>query len=94
MEWGKDTAYNHGILGVEYLQRIELRDETAKQIILDAVRYHMAPFSVDPRRSPAPSRRDTEISKVMIDAIEPALFLERYPRSVIDVFVELLAAQD
>ncbi len=56
------------------------------------VRYHMAPFSVDPRRSPAPSRRDKEIGQVMVDAIEPALFLERYPRSVIDVFVEIIQA--
>ena len=56
------------------------------------VRYHMAPFSVDPRRSPAPSRRDTEIGMVMTDALEPALFLERYPRSVIDVFVEIIQA--
>jgi len=56
------------------------------------VRYHMAPFSVDPRRSPAPSRRDAEISMVMTDALEPALFLERYPRSVIDVFVEIIQA--
>lgn len=56
------------------------------------VRYHMSPFSVDPRRSPAPSRRDTEISMVMGDALEPALFLERYPRSVIDVFVEIIQA--
>jgi exosome complex component RRP41 len=55
-------------------------------------RYHMAPFSVDPRRSPAPSRRDTEISMVMRDALEPALFLERYPRSVIDIYVEILEA--
>ena len=56
------------------------------------VRYHMAPFSVDPRRSPAPSRRDKEIGQVMVDAIEPALFLERYPRSVIDVYVEIIQA--
>ena len=55
-------------------------------------RYHMAPFSVDPRRSPAPSRRDTEINMVMRNSLEPALFLERYPRSVIDVFVEILEA--
>lgn len=55
-------------------------------------RYHMAPFSVDPRRSPAPSRRDNEISMVMRDALEPALFLERYPRSVIDVYVEIIQA--
>jgi exosome complex component RRP41 len=56
------------------------------------VRYHMAPFSVDPRRSPAPSRRDTEIGMVMTDALEPALFLERYPRSVIDVYTEIIQA--
>jgi exosome complex component RRP41 len=56
------------------------------------VRYHMASFSVDPRRSPAPSRRDTEIGMVLVDALSPALFLERYPRSVIDVYVEIIQA--
>jgi len=56
------------------------------------VRYHMAPFSVSPRRSPAPSRRDTEIGMIMVDALSPALFLERYPRSVIDVYVEIIQA--
>ncbi|KON29300.1 exonuclease [miscellaneous Crenarchaeota group-15 archaeon DG-45] len=55
-------------------------------------RYHMAPFSVDPRRSPAPSRRDTEIGMVMRLALEPAIFLERYPRSSIEVFAEVLQA--
>ena len=55
-------------------------------------RYHMAPFSVDPRRSPAPSRRDNEISMVMRYALEPAIFLERYPRSAIDVYAEILEA--
>jgi exosome complex component RRP41 len=55
-------------------------------------RYHMAPFSTDPRRSPAPSRRDTEISMVMRHALEPAIFLERYPRSAIEVYAEVLEA--
>jgi len=55
-------------------------------------RYHMAPFSTDPRRSPAPSRRDQEITMVMRYALEPAVFLERYPRSSIDVFCEILQA--
>lgn len=55
-------------------------------------RYHMAPFSTDPRRSPAPSRRDTEISMVMRHALEPAIFLERYPRSAIEVYTEVLEA--
>ena len=55
-------------------------------------RYHMAPFSVDPRRSPAPSRRDQEISMVMRSALEPAVFLERYPRASIDVYIEVIEA--
>lgn len=55
-------------------------------------RYHMAPFSTDPRRSPAPSRRDTEISMVMRYALEPAIFLERYPRSAIEIYAEVLEA--
>jgi len=52
----------------------------------------MAPFSVDPRRSPAPSRRDQEISMVMRSALEPAVFLERYPRASIDVYIEVIEA--
>lgn len=55
-------------------------------------RYHMAPFSTEPRRSPAPSRRDMEITMVMRYALEPAIFLERYPRSTIDVYAEVLQA--
>lgn len=55
-------------------------------------RYHMAPFSVEERRSPAPSRRDTEISKVITEALETSVFVERYPRTGIDVFIEVLQA--
>lgn len=55
-------------------------------------RYHMAPFSTEPRRSPAPSRRDIEITMVMRYALEPAIFLERYPRSTIDIYAEVLQA--
>ena len=53
-------------------------------------RYHMAPFSTEERRSPAPSRRDIELSKVIRNALEPAVFLEEYPRSTIDLFIEVL----
>jgi len=52
----------------------------------------MAPFSVDERKSPAPSRRDIEISKVIGDALEPAVFSEYYPGTVIDIFIEVLQA--
>ncbi len=55
-------------------------------------RYHMSPFSTDTRKNPAPSRREVEISKVIREALEPALMLEDYPRAAIDVFVEVLQA--
>lgn len=53
-------------------------------------RYNMAPFSVEDRKRPGPSRRSKEISKVAREALEPAVFLKRYPRAVIDVSMELL----
>jgi exosome complex component RRP41 len=52
----------------------------------------MSPFSTDTRKSPAPSRRETEISKVIRESLEPALILEDYPRAAIDVFIEVLQA--
>lgn len=55
-------------------------------------RYTMAPFSVEDRKRPGPDRRSIEISKVIREALEPALFLELYPRAVIDVFIEVLQA--
>lgn len=55
-------------------------------------RYHMAPFSTGERKSPAPSRREVELSKVIREALEPALFLEEFPKTVIDVFIEVLQA--
>ncbi|MDH5447932.1 MAG: exosome complex exonuclease Rrp41 [Candidatus Bathyarchaeota archaeon] len=55
-------------------------------------RYHMAPFSVDERKSPAPSRREVELSKVIRESLEPSIFLEYYPRTSIDLFIEVLQA--
>ena len=55
-------------------------------------RYHMAPFSTDERKSPAPSRREHELSKVIRESLEPAIMSEYYPRSTIDLFIEVLQA--
>ncbi len=55
-------------------------------------RYHMAPFSVQERKSPAPSRREVELSKVIRESLEPSVFIDLYPRTGIDVFVEVLQA--
>ncbi len=53
-------------------------------------RYNMAPFSVRERKRPGPDRRSVEISKVIREALEPALFLEEFPRTSIDTFIEVL----
>jgi exosome complex component RRP41 len=55
-------------------------------------RYHMAPFSVQERKSPAPSRREIELSKVIRESLQPAIFMEYYPRTMIDIFIEVLQA--
>ena len=55
-------------------------------------RYHMSPFSVTERKNPAPSRREIEISKVIKEALEPALILDQFPRTAGDVFIDILQA--
>ncbi|MEM0372408.1 MAG: exosome complex exonuclease Rrp41 [archaeon] len=55
-------------------------------------RYNMAPFSVSDRKRPGPDRRSVEISKVSREALEKVLFLEYFPRTSIDIFVEVLQA--
>ena len=55
-------------------------------------RYNMAPFSVVDRKAPGHDRRSTEISKVMRLAIEPNVFLEDFPKAVVDIFAEIIQA--
>ncbi|MBM1154536.1 exosome complex exonuclease Rrp41 [archaeon] len=55
-------------------------------------RYHMAPFSTEERRRPQPTRRDIELSKVIREALEAAVLTERFPRSMLKIFIEVLEA--
>lgn len=54
--------------------------------------YRMATFSVPDRKKAAPSRREREISMVVANALEPAVFLEEFPKTVIDVFLQVIQA--
>lgn len=56
-------------------------------------RYNMAPFSVDERKRPGSDRRSSEISKITADALRPALMLNNYPRSMVEVFIEVIEAE-
>jgi len=54
--------------------------------------YNMLSFSVDDRIRPGPSRRSTEISKIIEWALEPVLMLDAYPNMVIDVHINIIQA--
>ncbi|MFX1567253.1 MAG: exosome complex exonuclease Rrp41 [Promethearchaeota archaeon] len=54
--------------------------------------YRMATFSVFDRKRPAPGRREKEISMIVSDCIEPVLFLELYPGTSFEVFIEVMDA--
>ena len=54
--------------------------------------YFMAPFATSERGRPGRSRRSTEISKVVAEALSNVIFLEDYPKTALDVFMEILQA--
>jgi exosome complex component RRP41 len=71
-----------------YIRRL-LRPDTG----VIRCRYNMAPFSVDDRKRPGPDRRSTEISKITAEALRPSLLLEGFPRSMVDIFIEVIEAE-
>ncbi len=54
--------------------------------------YRMATYSVFDRKRPAPGRREKEISMIISDCIEPLLFLELYPGTSFEIFIEVMDA--
>ncbi len=88
VEWGKNkilaAVYGPREIHPKHLQRPD------RGIL--RVRYNMAPFSVEERKKPGPDRRSVEISKVIRGALEPALLLDAFPRTAVDVFIEVLQA--
>jgi len=56
------------------------------------VNYSMSPFSVDERKNPAPDRRSIEISKVTKEALTSAIFVEDFPKAVVDIYENIIQA--
>ena len=56
------------------------------------VNYDLLSFSVADRKRPGPSRRSTEISKVTEWALAPAIDLEAFPNTVVDVQIYIIQA--
>jgi exosome complex component RRP41 len=88
IEWGKNKIIA-AVYGPRELHPKHLQDNT--QAVLRC-RYNMAPFSVDDRKRPGYDRRSVEIGKVICEALERVVFLNYFPTSGIDVFMEVLQA--
>jgi len=88
MEWGKNKVIV-GVYGPRELHPKFLQDPT--KAMLRCI-YNLAPFSVEERKKPGPDRRSVEISKVTAEALSSVVMLERFPNTVIDVFIEVLQA--
>lgn len=56
-------------------------------------RYMMSPFaSLEEHGRSGPSRRSTELSKVIREAFENVLMLEKFPNTQIEIFIDVLQA--
>lgn len=86
IEWGRNKI----LVAVYGPREAHPRHLALPDKALFRCRYHMAPFSTEERKNPAPSRREVELSKVIREALEPAVFTELYPKTGIDVFIEVL----
>jgi exosome complex component RRP41 len=89
LEWGGNK-----VLAAVYGPREAVPRHTQNPLraIVNA-RYNMAAFSVDDRKRPGPDRRSREISKVISEALENVIIVEKYPRASIDVNIEILDAE-
>lgn len=73
----------------EHFPKFEISQDKA----ILSCRYHMTPYSTSERKSPKPSRREIELSKVIKNALEQAVILDEFPEMSIDVFMEVVQAE-
>ena len=88
VEWGANKVMA-AVYGPREVHPRHLQQST-KAVI--QCRYNMAAFSVDERKRPGLDRRSQEISKVIGEAFESVVFAEEFPRTSIDVYIEVLQA--
>jgi exosome complex component RRP41 len=89
LEWGGNKVYA-AVYGPR--EAIPRHTQNPLRAIVNA-RYNMAAFSVEDRKRPGPDRRSREISKVISEALEKVILTEQFPRSMIDVAIEVLDAE-
>jgi exosome complex component RRP41 len=88
IEWGKNKI----LVAVHGPREAHPRHLQDPMKALVQCRYNMAPFSVTERKKPGPDRRSVEISKIISEVFENVIFTEQFPRTTIEVFIEVLQA--
>ncbi|MCI4435122.1 MAG: exosome complex exonuclease Rrp41 [Thermoplasmata archaeon] len=88
IEWGNNKIIA-AVYGPREVYPKHMQDPS--RAVLRA-RYNMAAFSVDERKKPGPDRRSIELSLVISNALSSVVLLEQFPRTAIDVFIEVLQA--
>jgi exosome complex component RRP41 len=88
LEWGRNKI----LVGVFGPREAHPRRMQRADAAVIRYKYNMASFSVEDRARPGPSRRSIEISKVSREAFEPVIMAELFPKTAIDIFVEVLQA--
>ncbi|MBN2126804.1 MAG: exosome complex exonuclease Rrp41 [Candidatus Diapherotrites archaeon] len=81
LEWGQNKIYA-AVYGPNEFVPKHSSDPLRAQVKFN---YRMASFSVPDRKNPKPGRREIEISKVLGEALERTIFLERFPGTQIEV---------
>jgi len=89
LEWG-DNKVIAAVYGPR--EAIPRHTQNPLRAIVKA-KYNMAAFSVGDRKRPGPDRRSREISKVISEALENVILLKNFPRTSIDVNIEVLDAE-
>lgn len=88
VEWGKNKVMV-AVYGPRECHPRHLQDPSKGLV---RCKYNMIAFSVSDRKRPGPDRRSVEISKIISEALEYVVFTEHFPRTSIDVYIEVLQA--
>lgn len=87
IEWGKNKILA-GVYGPS--ECIPRHDQSLYRAIVKC-RYNMAPFSgMEEHGRSGPNRRSKELSKVIREAFENVIIAESFPKTQIEIFIEVL----
>jgi exosome complex component RRP41 len=88
LEWGENKV----IVGVYGPREVHPRHMQNPMRGIVQARYNMVSFSVSERKRPGPDRRSSEISKLLSEALEHVVLTDRFPRTTVDVYIEVVQA--